>query len=226
MAERGGGVNLSECPTVCAPALHGNCPRTAPVDVLEWTVTLQKRRTEKKPRQGRGLVEDKVGVPEFLPESELDATVAWYVPIISRVSNRASPRNPIVSGSVCRESWGRSQVEDDTLSKSGIRNRNLAISVIDCDAGHNRSSGWRGPTATSSRCSNLAVFRDNHLRVGCEIQTLCYTGTNRVITVRRNRNCRQNPNNRHHDHQFDQSKALLGPVVLFHLQLSLVGVSV
>jgi len=45
-------------------------------------------------------------------------------------------------------------------------------------------------------------------------QTSIICGTNGVILISRQSYRRQNTNNRHHNHQFDQGKTLLG--TLFH----------
>ncbi len=60
------------------------------------------------------------------------------------------------------------------------------------------------------------IFSHGGLSTIGQRHTFRHLRTNHIILIRRNRDCRQNTNNRHHDHQFDQGETLLQ--LLFHLR--------
>jgi hypothetical protein len=74
----------------------------------------------------------------------------------------------------------------------------------------NQATGSRSSTAvTANSPSNLRRLGHAGLGGAGSQNQLRVTGTNRVVLISRNRDRSQNTNNRHDDHQFDQSKTLL-----------------
>jgi len=58
-------------------------------------------------------------------------------------------------------------------------------------------------------CAVSCIFSNSKLGCRCQNHTLAYTRTNCVILISRQSHSRQNTDNRHNDHQFDQGKTLL-----------------
>ncbi len=86
--------------------------------------------------------------------------------------------------------------------------RNEACCLINGQAlyclGRSRSNPTRSVRSTIG-----CVFSDRSLRCSSQRQAFCHLRSNCVILISRQSHGRQNTNDRHHDHQFDQGETLL-----------------
>jgi hypothetical protein len=138
------------------------------------------------------------------------------------IRNVASPINSCLTSNRGENQWdsrsvGRHSGSYDSRSVVTLKRRPAGSSGV-CGNSRYSLTVRGGPAAT------LKILGDCSPSRGRETKPFAHLRPSHIILIRGQRNRRQNANDRHDDHQFDQRKALLGPVVLFHLQFSLVGV--